>query len=137
MPTPRARAVLAWDGSDGAAGYRIYVGTEPRSYTRTLDARAALTLTVTGLYQRTNYFFAATAYNAEGAESDFSNELPWSYQPRPPGPTIITVTGCGLESSSDLRDWLPLWTDNVTLTNPVGTRWYRSGMNQPTTIRRS
>ena len=75
MQRPRC----SWDASEGPdlAGYKIYQATAPGGYGAPI---AILTVdvtryTVTGLEFGTTYFFTVTAYNSNGAESSFSNEV--------------------------------------------------------------
>lgn len=76
-------AALSWEAptqnTDGTpltdlAGYRIYWGTSPGSYTNSvqLDDPAALGYVVTDL-SATTWYFTATAFNESGIESSFSN----------------------------------------------------------------
>ena len=67
---------LAWDPSSGfsVAGYIVYYGTSSRSYGSPIDAGKKTTYTLTGLSAGT-YFFAVTAYDILGNESEFSNEV--------------------------------------------------------------
>lgn len=70
---------LAWDPEGGIAGYRVYQGTNSRAYTQAMDAGTNTQAGVTGLINGVTYFFAVTAYNSAGLESDFSTEV--SYTP--------------------------------------------------------
>jgi hypothetical protein len=67
---------LAWDASvsPNIAGYKVYVGTVTRTYGAPIVIGNQTTYTVTGLGPGT-YYFAVTAFNAAGDESDFSNEV--------------------------------------------------------------
>ncbi|MDF0651551.1 MAG: hypothetical protein CV081_05130 [Nitrospira sp. LK265] len=72
-------ATLSWDASTGPdlEGYKIYQATASESYgapiaTVIMDFTS---YTVTNLEAGTTYFFAVTAYNSDGAESSFSNEV--------------------------------------------------------------
>ena len=67
---------LAWNPSTGTniAGYRIHYGGASRNYTNMVTASAGTAVTVSGLKDGTTYYFAATAYDTSGLESDFSNE---------------------------------------------------------------
>ena len=80
-PTPiftsQAESVtLAWDPNSepDLAGYKFYYGGQTRSYTNVVDVSKVTTNTVTGLAQGETYFFAVTAYNTSGLESDVSKE---------------------------------------------------------------
>lgn len=72
---------LKWDANTESdlAGYNIYVSIRSRDYTnddtKTYDVGNVTTYTVTDLIVGTTYYFAATAYDTSGNESDHSNEL--------------------------------------------------------------
>lgn len=68
---------LAWDPCLDAsvAGYKVYYGTTSHDYTAALDAGNTASATVSGLTEGATYYFAVTAYDASGAESDFSDEI--------------------------------------------------------------
>ncbi|WP_231571006.1 CBM96 family carbohydrate-binding protein [Gordoniibacillus kamchatkensis] len=71
-------ATLKWTASAGAAGYRMYYGTAPGTYTNTVDVTEVSgdnRYTVTGLTDGATYYFAVKAFNGAG-ESAASNELP-------------------------------------------------------------
>jgi fibronectin type 3 domain-containing protein len=78
--TPRNEtAMLSWHASagPGLAGYKIYQAHASGAYgapiaTVTMDVTS---YTVTGLEAGSTYFFTVTAYNADGVESTFSNEV--------------------------------------------------------------
>lgn len=67
---------LAWTpGVDpNITGYKIYYGLASGVYTNSVDVGNVTNATITGLSGNTTYYFAATAYNADGTLSDFSNE---------------------------------------------------------------
>jgi len=67
---------LAWNPSisDGVVGYKIYLGTSPRSYNSSQKIGNQTTYTITGLTDGT-YYFAVTALDDAGTESGFSNEV--------------------------------------------------------------
>ena len=73
-------AGLSWDaGNDSRiAGYRVYYGTASRDYAQAkgagLDAGNCTRYIVDNLGRGRTYYFAVTAYDASGNESDFSNE---------------------------------------------------------------
>lgn len=92
---------LAWDQnnpSEGVTGYKIYVGSSSRNYTNIVDVGMGTNITrwpeclcptngcaiITNLTVGVHYYFAATAYNGAGLESDFSNEVDWWATNRPP-----------------------------------------------------
>jgi predicted phage tail protein len=93
-----AEVSLAWDASisENIAGYKVYVGTATRTYTAPITVGNQTTYTVEGLKPGT-FYFAVTAFNAAGDESDFSNEVNTTIAggaPSPPPlhiPTIPTI----------------------------------------------
>jgi hypothetical protein len=56
------------------AGFRVYYGKESRAYTQIIDVRNVTSYTVNSLFPGT-YYFAVTAYDSFGMESDYSPEL--------------------------------------------------------------
>jgi hypothetical protein len=77
---PPDAAALAWTPSDDArvTGYRVYYGTQSRAYAQPwgagIDVGRVEGFVVTGLSPGTRHYFAVTAYDADGNESDYSNE---------------------------------------------------------------
>lgn len=71
-----ANVSLTWDPNPETdlAGYRIYWGGASRGYTNTIESTGN-TNTVSGLTEGVGYFFAVTAYDTNGLESDYSNEV--------------------------------------------------------------
>ena len=72
-----AQATLAWDRNpeNDIAGYRLYCGTASLNYTTRIDVGNTDQYTVTGLAAGVVYYFAATAYDVEGNESAFSEQV--------------------------------------------------------------
>ncbi|OFZ11489.1 MAG: hypothetical protein A2Z20_12475 [Bdellovibrionales bacterium RBG_16_40_8] len=76
---------LTWDNpttnTDGSpltdlSGIKIYYGTSSGNYTTVIDHTDPSTTTETfAIPKGVMYYFAATAYNAFGNESDFSHEV--------------------------------------------------------------
>lgn len=68
---------LAWDPNSepDLGGYIVYYGVASRVYTNAINVGNVTTNTVTGLVQGVLYYFAVTAYNTNGLESDFSDEV--------------------------------------------------------------
>jgi hypothetical protein len=79
-PSATGTATLAWSASSaaGVAGYRVYYGVASGSYLQArgsgLDAGRVAARVVSGLDTGQRYFFAVTAFDAQGNESDFSAE---------------------------------------------------------------
>jgi hypothetical protein len=77
----RASAVvLEWDSNTetNLAGYRLYVGEASRNYSTVLEAGNQNNREVTALQPGTTFYFAVTAYNSDGLESDFSEEISYT-----------------------------------------------------------
>jgi hypothetical protein len=72
-----AQIALTWDPNSESdlAGYDIYYGTSSGNYQWTIDVGNITSYTLTGLNRGTTYYFAATAYNTQGLQSGFSNEV--------------------------------------------------------------
>lgn len=68
---------LAWDTSSGAVGYKLYYGTVSKTYTTMVDVKNVLTYKLTKLTCNPCYF-AATAYDTQGLESDYSDEVSYA-----------------------------------------------------------
>lgn len=73
-------ATLAWNPSPNpqVTGYVLYYGTASRSYDRTVNVGQVTNAPVTGLVGGRTYFFAVTATDTLGYESDFSNEISYT-----------------------------------------------------------
>ena len=72
-----AEITLAWDQNSepDIVGYRIYYGQESRSYTNVVDVGNYTSCVIADLEDGETYYFAATAYNTDGFESGYSNEI--------------------------------------------------------------
>jgi len=80
-PPPSNSAGLAWDAvtAPSLSGYRVYFGTAPGTYLQAVGQGTSVgnvtTYTMTGLASGTRYYFAVTAFDTLGIESDYSNEV--------------------------------------------------------------
>lgn len=85
-PPPAGTAVLSWSVSTDTdvRGYRVYYGTSSRTYAQArgsgIDVGGALTYAVSNLQAGRTYYFAVTAYDGAGNESDYSPEVSKSIQ---------------------------------------------------------
>ena len=68
---------LSWQPSPdtNVNGYNIYYGTSSRGYTNEISLGNSTSTTISGLVGGVTYYFAATSYDTNGDESDFSNEI--------------------------------------------------------------
>jgi sulfur relay (sulfurtransferase) complex TusBCD TusD component (DsrE family) len=73
---------LAWNRSAGTniAGYKLYYGVASRTYTNANNVGNATNATISSLVSGKTYYFAATAYDASGSESDYSTEVVYTNQ---------------------------------------------------------
>ena len=115
---------LAWDASPSpeVTGYRIYFGTNAGNYPFATNASLVLTQTVI-LPHTGRWFFAATAVDASGLESDFSNEAEWDSKPVAPvvrSETWVRLTPV-IERSTNLVNWGSFTGEAtwVAATNPM------------------
>ena len=81
---------LAWAPSftPDVSGYALYFGNAPGAYDSRLDVGTNTTAVVTNLLGGQSYFFAAVAYDADGAESIPSGEVTFTV-PTPPSPLLV------------------------------------------------
>jgi hypothetical protein len=72
-----APVTVAWDAvtSPEVAGYKVYYGTASQNYNSSVDVGNTTTAAISGLDQSEVYYLAVTAYDVNGDESDFSNEV--------------------------------------------------------------
>ncbi len=77
-PAATASLTFQWDpvGASDLAGYKIYRSTTAGTYGSPIATLSASTTTyqMTNLTKGVTYFFAVSAYDANGNESPFSNE---------------------------------------------------------------
>jgi Divergent InlB B-repeat domain/Fibronectin type III domain len=71
---------LGWDPSPDAnvVGYNVSYGPASRGYTNISVAGNTTNILISGLVGGATYYFAATAYDVAGTESDYSNEVSYS-----------------------------------------------------------
>ena len=80
-PPPSNSAGLTWDSvtDPNLSGYRLYFGTAPGTYLQSVGQGTSVgnvtTYTMTGLASGSRYYFAVTAFDTLGIESDYSNEV--------------------------------------------------------------
>jgi len=79
---------LAWDANTepDLAGYKIYYGVQTRDYPVSIDVGNVTEYTIQGQDVYTVYYYAATAYDTDGNESDFSNEVVYKIDTTSPMP---------------------------------------------------
>jgi cytoskeletal protein RodZ len=95
------QVTLAWDPNPEpeVSGYRLHYGLSSGDYTTTIDVGNVTTHVLDGLTEGRAYFFVVTAYDRDGDESGYSNEVSCT----PPVPT--STLSVGFESAGELDAW--------------------------------
>ena len=90
----QSSVTLAWDPNPGSAiaGYRLYDGVASQTYTNVIDTGAATTQAITNLAAGVTYFFAVTAYDTNGLESDYSSEVSYTVPPPTNSAPLISLS---------------------------------------------
>ena len=139
---------LAWAPSldSRVTGYKIYYGTTSHGYTNVVTAGNVTTISISGFQPGTTGYFAATAYDASGVESDFSNEASYQFPSTitTSAPVVsfgnqfsFTVSGvpgtqCVIQASTNLVNWVAVQTNTVPFTlvdtnaSSFGQRFFRA-----------
>ena len=119
---------LGWNPSPTAnvAGYNVYYGANSLQYTNLLAAGNSTNLLISGLVEGATYYFAATAFDDTGVESDFSPEVSYWVPATNANPTLPpTISAIGnqiIQKNSSLGPIAFVVTDpdtadtNLTLT---------------------
>ena len=123
---------VAWTASPSpeVTGYVLYYRSAET--TNRVDVGAVLTHAISNLVAGTTYTFHATAYNADAVESEDSNLVEYTPPPPPPLPPEDLHIVITPQASDSLNGpWLAVesWPA-ITLTNPVGQRFYRYDITQ-------
>jgi hypothetical protein len=99
---------LAWDPSEGTnviANYNVYYGVASATYTNVAAAGTNLTVSISNLVEGATYFFAATAVDTSGLESDYSTEvstlIPIETTNQPP--TLNTLADMTINENAGLQ----------------------------------
>lgn len=125
--TPPGQVRLAWDpsASPAVAGYKIYMGPAIRSYTNSVDVGAVTNASIFNVNRMVTNYFAATAYDSDGNESDYSGE---AVLPRIPPPTNVVTFSVQLLSASSVGGPYGVFTNmpSFSVTNPVGADFVRA-----------
>jgi hypothetical protein len=96
LPLSAKDVTLAWDGVPDVSGYRLHYGVlQGGEYQEALDAGNSTTVTVPDLISSVTYYFAISAYDSEGLESDFSAEVEYTV-PDPASVTVVPVEAVNL-----------------------------------------
>lgn len=117
LPLLAADAHFGWspNSETNLAGYKIYCGTASRVYAEPVDVAMGTTVgtdmvlgSVTGLTAGQSYFCAATAYDTDGFQSDFSNEVTFvaaeQIYPASPAGVQVVIMRRNPDGTVDLLD---------------------------------
>lgn len=130
-----AEVTFQWepDREEGVQGYRLYYGLQSRSYEDVVDVGSTTRFTLPWLDEDKTYYFAFTAYDHLGNESDLSREIVWSTASLEPatetrvsrnllalytfleggGSTVLDVSGNGPPLDLDITDLSAIrWTED-------------------------
>ena len=123
---------LSWDANSDPdiAGYVVYFkadssGQPYGDYDEEIDVGDVTSATIEGLDADRIYFFAATAYDTSGIESDFSNEVSTedltSYSPNNSilSPDSSRSGGCLILTTAHGHDYIP-YIEIITVVVAVG-----------------
>ena len=91
---PIAAVALAWtpSPSTNVTNYKIYWGVASGIYGNQFEIGNVTNAIVPSLAYGTTYYFAATALDALGVESAFSNETTWATPTNAPAPQNLNLT---------------------------------------------
>jgi hypothetical protein len=126
--TRGAVVALEWNANVEAnlAGYRLYSGSISRNYDRVVDVGRATNHTTD--FVPGEYYLAVTAYDTDGLESDFSDELSL-FIVAPPMPRVESNTLTWVASGSWRVRWVTATSTNqqIVLTNRVALGMFPAG----------
>ncbi len=90
-----AQISIEWDANaePDLSGYRVYYGTSSGQYTASVDVGNNTRCVISSLAPGVTYYFAATAYDTEGNESGFSDEIVYAVPAAAPGPGSSSSVG--------------------------------------------
>ncbi len=113
-----AQVTLAWDPSTDPAvsGYKLYWGTQSGQYALLADVGISTSAVVSSLEDGATYYFAATAYDGQGDESAYSNEISYSV----PAACTYSISPASLTVNASSA------TGSVTVTTQTGCPWAAS-----------
>ncbi|MEW6571242.1 MAG: SBBP repeat-containing protein [Nitrospirota bacterium] len=111
-------ATLLWEApttnADGTpltdlSGYNVYYGTSSLVYNQVVNVGNATTHTVNNLESGLTYYFAVTAYDSSGNESQYSNEVSKTINPQDLSPSFysdnVFVTGSTFSSDFPVKPY--------------------------------
>ncbi len=101
------------------AGYKLYMGTSPGSYSQIFDVGHVTSYTVSTLVLGETYYFALTAYDIYANESGFSTELSTTISQ-----TFESAAGDTTSSSSGDKSTTASSEDKSTAEPDIQNTWF-------------
>ena len=117
-----AQVTLVWDHNNepDLAGYKIYYGNSSRNYSKSVNIASPniTTCTISDLIEEQTYYFAATAYNSNLVESDYSVEVSYTINP---ATTSVPTTTTPTTAPTSTTTIVPSFTTTTVLTTTTTT----------------
>lgn len=116
---------FAWDPVSAVAGYKFYQGSGSRFYTNSVTVGDATTYAITNVDRTIANYFAATSYDVNGIESDYSNEV---LLPLIPPPTNVVTFSVQILASTNVNGPYAVFKTlpAFSVTNPLGADYIRA-----------
>jgi hypothetical protein len=124
--------ILDWNASasPNVSGYNVYYGTTSGIYSYKVDAGNATSVAISNLIDGVTYYFAATAYDANGDESQFSSEvsfvaaggLKMTIGANSDGTQAVEFPAepghwYEIQATTDFHNWSSIWQSDVAVSN--------------------
>jgi hypothetical protein len=136
-----AAPVLEWDPNpeSNLGGYRVYIGEASRSYAQTIDTGTRTSQELTNLFPGVTFYFAVTAYDRDGLESDYSEEIVYTPPVNGTNAALLATSlvrtnhastlqfvgragqQCRVLFSTDLEHWQTLLATTLTNSHPMNS----------------
>ena len=122
---------IQWDASQApnVTNYTVRYGTASGSYSSAINVGTALSATVPNLTVGTTYYFAVTARDTTGMDSDPSNEVPFTS-----GNTAPTISSIGSQAINQGASTAAIGFTVGDLETSVGNLTLSQGSSNPTLV---
>ena len=126
-----AEVTLGWDANQEADldGYKVHYGTTSKSYSHSVDVGDMTSCAISGLQAGVIYYFAASAYDSQNNESDYSQEVAYAVPATDSdgdgifndeeintygtNPDNVDTDGDGIDDGEELDYWGTDWNGDV------------------------